>query len=55
MAGGLNKFANPHKLVIVRNDGHGVRRVPIDYERVASGLHPEEDLPLIAGDSLFVP
>ena len=54
-AGGLNKFANPHKLVIVRNDGHGVRRVPIDYERVASGLHPEEDLPLIAGDSLFVP
>lgn len=54
-AGGLNKFANPHKLVIVRNDGHGVRRVPIDYERVASGQHPEEDLPLIAGDSLFVP
>jgi polysaccharide export outer membrane protein len=55
MGGGLNKFADPHKLVIVRNDGHGVRRIPIDYERIASGLHPEEDLPLIAGDSLFVP
>jgi polysaccharide biosynthesis/export protein len=55
MGGGLNKFANPHKLVIVRNDGHSVRRVPIDYERVASGMHPEEDLPLVAGDSLFVP
>jgi len=55
MAGGLNKFANPHKLVIVRNEGQGVRRIPIDYERIASGEHPEENLPLIAGDSLFVP
>jgi polysaccharide export outer membrane protein len=55
MAGGLNKFANPHKLVIVRNDGSGVRRIPIDYERIASGEHPEENLPLMAGDSLFVP
>jgi polysaccharide export outer membrane protein len=54
-AGGLNKFANPHKLVIVRNDGNVVRRIPIDFERVASGEHPEENLPLIAGDSLFVP
>ena len=55
MAGGLNKFANPHKVVIVRNEGQGVRRIPIDYERIASGEHPEENLPLIAGDSLFVP
>jgi polysaccharide export outer membrane protein len=55
MAGGLNKFANPHKLVIVRNDGHIVRRIPIDFDRIASGEHPEENLPLIAGDSLFAP
>lgn len=55
MAGGLNKFANPHKLLIVRNDGHTVRRIPVDYDRVASGEHPEEDIPLIAGDSLFIP
>lgn len=55
MAGGLNKFANPHRLVIVRNEGQGVRRIPVDFERVASGEHPEENLPLVAGDSLFVP
>ena len=42
MAGGLNRFANPHKLTLVRNDSHGLRRIPIDYERIASGLHPEE-------------
>jgi len=55
MAGGLNKFANPHKLVIVRSEVQGVRRIPIYYERIASGGHPEENLPLIAGVSLFVP
>jgi polysaccharide export outer membrane protein len=56
MAGGLNKFANPHALVIVRNDARsGIRRIPIDYERVSSGAHPEENLPLLASDTLLVP
>jgi polysaccharide biosynthesis/export protein len=54
MAGGLNRFANPHKLTLVRNDARGLRRIPIDYERIASGAHPEEDLVLLAGDTLFV-
>jgi len=53
MAGGLNRFANPHKLTLVRNDQHGLRRIPIDYERIASGLHPEEDIVLLAGDTLY--
>ena len=53
MAGGLNRFANPHKLTLVRNDVHGLRRIPIDYERIASGLHPEEDIVLLAGDTLY--
>jgi polysaccharide biosynthesis/export protein len=56
MAGGLNKFANGRKLVVVRNDAHnGVRRVPIDFERIATGQHPEENLVLVSGDTLFVP
>jgi polysaccharide export outer membrane protein len=53
MAGGLNRFANPHKLTLVRNDARGLRRIPIDYERIASGLHPEEDVVLLAGDTLY--
>jgi len=53
MAGGLNRFANPHKLTLVRNDRSGLRRIPIDYERISSGEHPEENLVLIAGDTLF--
>jgi polysaccharide export outer membrane protein len=55
MAGGLNKFASPHKLVIIRNDKQGFRRIPLDYERVASGQHPSEDLVMLTGDTLFVP
>jgi len=56
MAGGINKFANPHKLVIIRTDPvKKVRRIPIDYERVSSGEHPEENLVLLAGDNLYAP
>jgi hypothetical protein len=53
MAGGLNRFANPHKLTLVRSDEHGQRRIPLDYERIASGEHPEEDLVLMSGDTVF--
>jgi polysaccharide export outer membrane protein len=55
LAGGLNKFANPGKLVVVRRDREGLRRIPIDYSRISSGEHPEENLVLIAGDNLFSP
>jgi polysaccharide export outer membrane protein len=55
LAGGLNKFASPSKLVIVRRDAQGVRRIPIDYDRVASGEHPEENLVLVTGDTLYAP
>jgi polysaccharide export outer membrane protein len=53
MAGGLNRFANPHRLLLVRSDIHGVRRIPLDYDRIASGQHPEENLVLMSGDTLF--
>lgn len=53
MAGGLNRYANPHRMVLLRNDVHGFRRIPLDYDRISSGEHPEENLVLIAGDTLF--
>jgi polysaccharide biosynthesis/export protein len=55
LAGGLNKFASPRRLVIVRTEKGVVRRIPIDYDRVASGEHPEENLVLVSGDTLFAP
>jgi polysaccharide export outer membrane protein len=53
MAGGPNKFASPDRTVLVR--GTGGRRIPVDLEQVRSGLHPEQDLALLAGDTIFVP
>ena len=56
LAGGLNKFASPHKLMILRQQPNGgIRKVPIDFDRIAAGEHPEENLVLIAGDTLYVP
>jgi polysaccharide biosynthesis/export protein len=56
LAGGLNKFASAHKLVILRPQTNGgVRKVPIDYDRISSGEHPEENIVILAGDTLFIP
>jgi polysaccharide export outer membrane protein len=56
MAGGINRFANPHRLFIIRPDpAKKVRRIPLDYERVTSGEHPDENLVLHAGDTLYAP
>jgi len=41
--------------VLVRADGKLVRRIPLDYDRIASGDHPEENIALLSGDTLFVP
>jgi polysaccharide export outer membrane protein len=55
MAGGLNKFAAAHKLVLMRSESGRARRIPLDFERISSGEHPEENLALLSGDTLFVP
>jgi polysaccharide export outer membrane protein len=56
LAGGPNKFAVPEETVIIRTDAaKGVRRIPVDYLSIMSGAHPEQDLPLLAGDSIYVP
>ena len=49
-------FANVDALtVIVRTDPQGnLRRIPIDFERISSSEHPEENLVLLSGDSIFV-
>jgi polysaccharide export outer membrane protein len=55
-AGGPNKFAG-HPMVLIRQDRKSgkIRRIPIDYEDVASGRRPEANLVLMPGDQLFVP
>jgi polysaccharide export outer membrane protein len=56
LAGGPNRFASPDETVIIRDDpGKGKKRIPIDYPAILKGTHPEHDLILLAGDTVYVP
>jgi polysaccharide biosynthesis/export protein len=56
IAGGPNRFGTAEETVIIRVDPvRGVRRIPIDYPAILGGVHPEQDLPLLPGDTLYVP
>jgi len=56
MAGGPTRFAAAEQTLILRRDDHGhVRRVPIDYQAVAAGRAPLQDLVILPGDTLYVP
>jgi polysaccharide export outer membrane protein len=57
LAGGPTRFANPELTVIQRSDGPDKppRRIPIDYPKILSGQKLEQDLPILAGDVIYVP
>jgi polysaccharide biosynthesis/export protein len=54
MAGGPNKFAGD-QIVILRLDPKGkVREIPLSYKAITSGKHPQQDIAIVAGDSVVV-
>lgn len=57
LAGGPNRFASPDEAVLIRRDPRSgqVRRIPIDYSEIAKGKALEQNLVLMAGDTIFVP
>jgi polysaccharide export outer membrane protein len=56
LAGGPSKFADPAGTIIIRVDAKGgVRRIPVDYPGVLAGTRPNENIPLLAGDTIYVP
>jgi len=56
LAGGPNKFADAGGTVIIRpNPAGGTRRIPVDYNGVITGMRANENLPLLAGDTIYVP
>jgi len=56
LAGGPSRFASPRKMRLYRQGRDGVTRViPLDYEALLSGAQPEANLPLLAGDHIYVP
>jgi polysaccharide export outer membrane protein len=55
LAGGFTRFAAPGKVVVVRRDVQGERRIPFAYDRVVEGGALEQDLPLQSNDTVVVP
>jgi polysaccharide biosynthesis/export protein len=55
MAGGPNRFAAPDRAKILRTYGTGMRQIPINYETLKTGEHPEQNIVVLSGDTLVVP
>ncbi|MFO0618653.1 MAG: polysaccharide biosynthesis/export family protein [Polyangiaceae bacterium] len=56
MAGGPTRFASTSDMELIRIASDGkTRRIPINYDEIQSRKLPEENLTLVAGDTVFVP
>jgi len=44
LAGGPNRYASTHDIVVVRPTQSGPQRIAIDYDRILSGKSPEQDV-----------
>ena len=56
-AGGFTRFAKRNDMMLQRRDPQTgrTRQIPLVYDLLVDGSHPEMNLVMIAGDSLYVP
>ncbi len=54
-AGGLTDYAKRKKIYILRNEGGKDYRLPFDYDAVIKGQKMEQNIQLLAGDTIVVP
>lgn len=55
LAGGFTRFADPDRIVIVRRDSRGERRIPFDYSGVVRRGDLRQNIALELGDTVIVP
>lgn len=55
LAGGFTRFANPTRIVIIRKDARGERRIPFDFSAVVEKGDLQQNLALQSGDTVVVP
>ncbi len=55
MAGGLNPFASPNKIMVLRQLRGKTIRIPFDYNEVEKGENLEQNIILQRGDVVVVP
>ena len=55
LAGGFNDFAARSRIVILRQEGAGTKRIPINYNKIISTASEQDDFYLQPGDVIVVP
>jgi polysaccharide export outer membrane protein len=55
LAGGFNDFAARSRIVILRQDGGGTKRIPVNYNKIVSTASEQDDFYLQPGDVVVVP
>lgn len=56
LAGGPTRYASSDDVVVIRpTKGSAPRRIPIDYDGILEGDHPDHDIVVLPGDTVWVP
>jgi len=55
LAGGPNRYANAERVVVIRVEGAGVRRIPVNYELLKRGEELGQNVMIVRGDLIHVP
>jgi polysaccharide export outer membrane protein len=55
LAGGFTRFASTDRIIIVRKDARGERRIPFDFSAVVEKGDLQQNLALQSGDTVIVP
>jgi polysaccharide export outer membrane protein len=55
VSGGLSDFAARSRIVVLRNDGTGTKRIPVNYNKLVSSGGEQDNLTLKPGDVVLVP
>lgn len=55
LAGGFRDFASPSRIVVLRLDGKGMKRIPFNYNQVISGSSDQQNFELQPNDVILVP
>jgi polysaccharide export outer membrane protein len=55
LAGGPNRYADTDEVVVQRTINGTIYRIPINYDDIVAGKAPEQDIVILAGDSVRVP
>jgi polysaccharide export outer membrane protein len=57
LAGGPTRFARRDGMVLLRNDPKTkeMKRIPFDYDTLASGKRPEMNIFVLPGDTIYIP